>query len=105
MSLKDASALTPKIDLAKIISGLSSDFKVDRLIVASPKYMKELQAIIEKVEKHNDGALLQSYFIWKAVQSLYSYIDSPVVQPYKGFVNELAGKVRKSPLSNANTAS
>jgi endothelin-converting enzyme len=90
MSLKEASDLTPKIGLANIISSLSpSDFKVDRLIVAAPKYLKELQGIIEKF----DPAVLQSYFIWKAVQSLHSYIESPIVQPYKGFVNELAGKV------------
>jgi endothelin-converting enzyme len=89
MSLKEASNLTPKIGLANIISSLSpSTFKVDRLIVAAPKYLKELEGIIEKF----DPAVLQSYFIWKAVQSLHSYIESPVVQPYKGFVNELAGK-------------
>jgi endothelin-converting enzyme len=93
MSLKAASDLTPKIGLANIVSGLSSDFKVDRLIVAAPQYLKDLQAIIEEFEASDDGrAVLQSYFVWKAVQSLYSYIDSPVVQPYKGFVNELAGK-------------
>ncbi|KAK4446546.1 putative metalloendopeptidase [Podospora aff. communis PSN243] len=89
MSLKEASDLTPKIGLANIVSSLSpSDFKVDRVIVAAPKYLKELEGIIEKF----DPAVLQSYFIWKAVQSLHSYIESPVVQPYKGFVNELAGK-------------
>ncbi|KAK0648606.1 hypothetical protein B0T16DRAFT_444608 [Cercophora newfieldiana] len=88
MSLKEASDLAPKIGLPEIISGLSSDFKVDRLIVNTPGYMKELQAIIDGFSP----AVLQQYFIWKAVQSLYSYVDSPIIQPYKGFVNELAGK-------------
>ncbi|KAK3372274.1 hypothetical protein B0H63DRAFT_291212 [Podospora didyma] len=88
MSLQDASALAPQINLSHIISTLSSGNKVDRLIVASPKYLQEL----EKIINGTDAAVLQSYFVWKAVQAFYSYVDSPVVTPYKGFVNELAGK-------------
>ncbi|KXX82006.1 Endothelin-converting enzyme 1 [Madurella mycetomatis] len=88
MSLQDASALAPNIDLTHIVSSLSSGYEVDRVIVTSPKYMKELQAIIEST----DAAVLQSYFVWKVVQAFYSYVDSTIVKPYKGFVNELAGK-------------
>ncbi|KAK0744658.1 hypothetical protein B0T21DRAFT_358132 [Apiosordaria backusii] len=88
MSLQDASALAPKIDLAHIISTLASENKVERLIVTSPKYLKELQKIIDET----DAAVVQNYFVWKVVQAFYSYVDSPVVKPYKGFVNELAGK-------------
>ena len=89
MSLKDASALTPEIDLSNVISDLAQGQEVNRLIVTAPKYMKELQAIL----KETDDATLQSYFVWKAVQALYPYVDSPILKPYKGFVNELAGKV------------
>ncbi len=90
MSLNDASALTPQIDLASVVVSLApTDFKVTRVIVASPKYMKALDGILQETE---DGVVL-NYFIWKSVQALYSYIDSPVVKPYKGFVNELSGKV------------
>ena len=89
MSLKEASGLAPKVDLASVIYGLASGKEVDRLIMATPNYMKKLQPILEEF----DDAVLQSYFVWKAVQSLYSYIESPVVKPYKAFVNELAGKV------------
>ncbi|KAK0702357.1 hypothetical protein B0H67DRAFT_500455 [Lasiosphaeris hirsuta] len=88
MSLEDASALTPKINLTSIISDLSAGQDVTRIIVTSPKYLKELQTILDDTEE----AVLQSYFVWKTVQALYSYVDSPVVKPYKGFVNELAGK-------------
>ncbi|CAP61572.1 uncharacterized protein PODANS_4_1760 [Podospora anserina S mat+] len=88
MSLKDASELAPKIDLDHIISTLASKKKVERLIVASPKYLKELQKILDET----DPAIVQNYFVWKVVQAFYSYVDSPVVKPYKGFVNELAGK-------------
>src|SRR4051812_14543922 len=61
MSMKEASDLAPKIGLPNIISGLSSDFKVDRLIVSTPDYMKELQAIIDQFPV----AVLQSFFIWR----------------------------------------
>ena len=89
MSLSDASELAPKIDLSHVISTLASPHKVERLIVTSPKYLKELQSIVDETKP----AVLQSYFIWKVVQAYYHYVDSPVTKPYKGFVNELAGKV------------
>jgi len=92
MSLNDASGLVPKVDLSHIISALSAPEKVHRVIVTSPKYLKELQSIIEETEP----AVVQSYFVWKVVQSFYAYVDSPVTQPYKAFVNELAGKDPKS---------
>ncbi|KAK4235214.1 hypothetical protein C8A03DRAFT_18009 [Achaetomium macrosporum] len=88
MSLKNASALTPRIDLANIISGLSAGQEVNRVIVTAPKYMKDLQTILEET----DESVLQNYFVWKAVQAFYRYVDSPVLKPYKRFVNELAGK-------------
>lgn len=91
MSLRNASALAPGIDLAHLISSLSSGYKVERVIVTSPKYMKELQGILDQT----DAAILQSYFVWKVVQAFYSYVDSSVVKPYEGFVNELAGKVMR----------
>lgn len=92
MSLKDASALTPKIDLARVIAGLSGGQDVNRLIVGAPQYLKDLQTILEET----DQAVLQNYFSWKAVQAFYPYVSSLAVKPYKRFVNELAGKVRIS---------
>ncbi|KAK0737918.1 endothelin-converting enzyme [Schizothecium vesticola] len=87
MSLGDASRLVPKVDLSHIISTLASQ-QVDRVIVTSPKYLEDLATILEET----DPAVVQNYFIWKAVQAFHSYIDSPVSKPYEGFVNELAGK-------------
>ncbi|KAK3318734.1 hypothetical protein B0H66DRAFT_248726 [Apodospora peruviana] len=88
MSLKEASALTPKIGLSYIISSLARGEDVKRLIVAAPKYMKDLQKILGDT----DDAVLQSYFIWKAVQAFRFHVESPILKPYKRFVNELAGK-------------
>jgi endothelin-converting enzyme len=89
MSLKDASDLTPQLDLSELIQALAPPkFEVKTVIVASPSYLKKLSEIL-------DGAAsdtLQNYFIWKVVQSLSSYIDAPAVTPYKRFSNELQGK-------------
>jgi endothelin-converting enzyme len=89
MSLEEASKLTPQLDLSSIIKSLSpSDAEPDRIIVMAPQYQKELADILSKTSK----ATLQTYFLWKAVQSLEPYIESDVVVPYKRFSNILAGK-------------
>ncbi|KAK4210502.1 putative metalloendopeptidase [Rhypophila decipiens] len=92
MSLKEASDLTPKIDLSRIISALGNGQEVNRLIVASPKYMKDLQSILDETDRR----VLQSYFLWKAVQAFYQYVSSPLLKPYKRFENVLAGKAPES---------
>lgn len=89
MSLQEASALTPKIDLTRIISSLAQGQEVNRLIVAAPQYMKDLQSILDET----DSRVVQSYFLWKAVQAFYPYVSSPILKPYKRFVNVLHGKV------------
>jgi endothelin-converting enzyme len=93
MSLKEASDLTPELDLSQLIQGLAPP-KVDvkTIIVASPPYMKKLSEIISGAASDT----LQNYFIWKAVQSLSTYIEADAVKPYKRFTNELQGKVRQT---------
>jgi endothelin-converting enzyme len=90
MSLEDADALTPQIRLSKLINTLApSDYKTSRLIVMSPSYMKDLMNILS--ETPND--VLQTYFIWKTIQSFAPYIEADAVVPYKRFSNEVQGKV------------
>jgi endothelin-converting enzyme len=90
MSLDDAAALTPQVGLADLVSGLApSGEKVDRVIVMAPKYMKALSTILSETPAN----VLQSYFLWKAVQSFSSYIKANEIKPYQQFQNELAGKV------------
>ncbi|KAF2671746.1 endothelin-converting enzyme [Microthyrium microscopicum] len=89
MSLESASNLIPQIDLASILKSLApTDYDIKRIIVASPPYLKKLSDILSDTS----DATIQSYFIWKAVQALASYVDAPAVTPYKRFSNELQGK-------------
>jgi endothelin-converting enzyme len=90
MSLEDADALTPQIQLSKLINTLApSDYRTSRLIVLSPSYMKDL----EKILSETPDDVLQIYFIWKTIQSFASYIEADAVAPYKRFSNEVQGKV------------
>jgi len=90
MSLKEADQLTPRIHLANIINSLSpSDVKTNRLIVASPSYMKNLTELLSTTPR----GTLQTYFVWKAVQAFASEIEADELKPYSRFVNELQGKV------------
>lgn len=89
LSLEEASKLTPQLDLVSIINELSpKDVKVERVIAMAPQYQKDLANTLSNTSKQT----LQTYFMWKAVQSLSTYIQADVVVPYKRFSNELAGK-------------
>jgi endothelin-converting enzyme len=90
MSIKEADSLTPQIHLAMIISNLApADIKTNRLIVASPDYMRNLTTILTNTPRE----ILQTYFIWKAIQSTASVIEADEIKPYTRFINELQGKV------------
>lgn len=90
MSLKDADSLTPEIQLADLIKILApSDYTTNRLIVASPSYMKNLTQILSSTSRET----LQTYFIWKVVQAFASKIEADEVKPYTRFMNKLQGKV------------
>lgn len=89
MSLKDASDLTPGLDLSQLINKLApSSYKAKTIIVSSPSYLKKLSEIIDNASDN----LLQNYLFWKTIQSLSSYVESDDVLPYKRFSNELAGR-------------
>ncbi len=90
MGLKDADSLTPQIRLANILNKLApSDYTTDRLIVASPTYMKNLTQILSSTSRET----LQTYFIWKVVQAFASEIEADEIKPYTRFSNKLQGKV------------
>lgn len=92
MSLKGADSLTPQIQLANIINKLApSDYTTDRLIVASPSYMKNLSQILSSTSRET----LQTYFIWKVVQAFASEIEADEIKPYTRFSNKLQGKVSR----------
>jgi endothelin-converting enzyme len=90
MLIEEAAAIAPEIELDELLHGLApSHSKIERVIVTSPKYLKDLSVILAAT----DRKVIQSYFVWRTVQSFSSYIDADAVKPYKRFKNELAGKV------------
>jgi endothelin-converting enzyme len=90
MLIEQADAIAPEIELKALLEGQApSDSNIERVIVMTPNYLKELSIILAATDK----SVLQNYFVWKAVQSFSSYVDAEAVKPYKRFVNVLAGKV------------
>ncbi|KAF2017828.1 peptidase family M13 [Aaosphaeria arxii CBS 175.79] len=88
MSIDEAAGLTPEIDLKGLLHDLAPEQKVERLIAMAPGYQKKLSSILAETE-HD---VLQSYFVWKAVQAFSQYVSADAVKPYSRFLNELAGK-------------
>jgi endothelin-converting enzyme len=90
MLIEEAAAIAPEVELQALIkSQAPSNSKIERVIVTTPGYLKELSIILAATPRE----VLQSYFIWKAVQSASAYVDADAVKPYRQFVNVLAGKV------------
>jgi endothelin-converting enzyme len=90
MLIEQADAIAPEIELKALLEGQApSGSNIERVIVMTPNYLKELSIILAATDK----SVLQSYFVWKAVQSFSSYVDAESVKPYKRFVNVLSGKV------------
>lgn len=90
MLIDEAAAIAPEIDLKALLAAqVPQNTEVQRVIVTTPQYLKELSVILAATDKE----VLQSYYLWKAVQSFSSYVDADAVKPYKRFVNVLAGKV------------
>lgn len=91
MLIDEAAAIAPEIELKSFLAGQAPEgTKIERVIVMTPYYLKDLSTIFAATPAN----VLQSYFVWKAVQSFSSYVDADAVKPYRRFVNVLAGKVR-----------
>ena len=90
MSLKDAEALAPELKLSGVLGDLvPSKYKLDRLIVMSPDYLKLLGDILSTTPQE----ILHTYFLWKTIQTFSSYIEADAVAPIDRFRNELSGQV------------
>lgn len=88
--MKDANALTPQIKLTKMIDSLApSDVKTKRLIIFSPSFMQNLSTILD----HTSRETIQTYLIWKVIQTYASAVEAEETKPYMRFRNELQGKV------------
>jgi endothelin-converting enzyme len=91
MSLDDAHALCPEIDLQGIVNAVAAPTgtKVQRILVSQPEYLEKLSQILNETHQ----STLQQFFIWKAVQSLGEYVESDALLPWVRFHNEIQGKV------------
>ncbi|KAJ5887912.1 Peptidase M13 [Penicillium taxi] len=88
-SIKETESLLPEISFTDIISELAPhDFKGDRLIVASPSYMKALSDILKNTSRETVSFFLQ----WKLIQRYSDTIEDKTVEPLRQFENELGGK-------------
>jgi endothelin-converting enzyme len=93
MSLDNATALAPQIQLTGLIHSLApSGVDVNRVIVMAPSYLKDLAKILD----HTSTETLRNYFFWKVVQVLSPYVEADALTPYKQFSNELQGRVTDS---------
>jgi predicted metalloendopeptidase len=91
MSLDDADALCPEIDLRGIVTALAapSRSKVERVIVKQPEYFENLSRVLRQT-RHST---LQQFFIWKAIQSLGEYVKTDALLPWERLLNEIRSKV------------
>jgi endothelin-converting enzyme len=90
MHIDEAAAIVPEVDLKALLTAQApKDTKIERVIVASPKYLKDLSTILSDTPKD----VLQNYFVWKAVQSFSGYVNADAIKPYRRFINILSGKV------------
>jgi endothelin-converting enzyme len=93
MSLEDAEALAPELKLSKVLGDLvPSHYKLDRLIVMSPDYLKALSKILSETPEDT----LHTYFLWKTIQSLSGFVEADAVAPIARFKNELSGQVKRN---------
>ena len=88
-TLHETQAMLPQLLFQSIITDLApSKYYPERLIVASPEYLQTLSKLLQNTSEH----VLQSYFMWKAIQGYAGAIDPATVKPLLRFNNELRGK-------------
>ncbi|RMD39946.1 hypothetical protein DV735_g5170, partial [Chaetothyriales sp. CBS 134920] len=87
LSLDDASALAPELGLKDIIAQLSP-VPIDRVIVTSPDYLKNVSTILQETTRE----ILGGFILWKTIQAYAGYVEADEVKPLKQFNNELQGK-------------
>jgi endothelin-converting enzyme len=90
MSVDDASAMVPEIDLLGLIKAQAPpNVAVTNVVVSSPAYMKSLSGVLANTTPD----VLQAFHLWKAVLSFGGYISSDAMRPLIKFQNQVQGKV------------
>lgn len=87
-TLDEADAYNPAISVKAIIKYLTDGYKPSKVIVASPEYLESLADILASQKRE----VIQTYLVWKLVQSYGSAVESDAVEPLRRFSNKLQGK-------------
>lgn len=87
-TLDEADSYNPAISVKAIIKQLTDGYKPSKIIVASPDYLKSLADILGSQKRE----VIQTYLVWKLVQSYGSAVESDAVEPLRRFNNKLQGK-------------
>lgn len=88
-SLAEVEFLLPQLSIRSVVSSLAPhSYNPDRIIVGSPKYLTKLSTILEG----STVETLQTYFVWKTVQTYGYEVEDEALKPLKRFNNELQGK-------------
>ena len=86
-SVAELQALTPSINFLTLFSKLSPDFKINRVIVASPEYMTKLDTIIKETSRET----VQAFLVWKLIWKFASKVDSTSAEPIIHLQQALSG--------------
>lgn len=87
-TLDEAESYNPAISVKAIIKRFTDGAEPSKVIVASPKYLKSLAKILESQNQD----VLQTYLVWRVVQSYGTVVESDAVEALRQFNNRLQGK-------------
>ena len=81
--------MLPELSIASIMNALSLEkAEVQSVLIRSPAYLRNLSKILTSTPPN----IIESYFVWKAVQGYAPRIEHPVLLPLKRFQNKLWGR-------------
>lgn len=85
----DLKHLVPEISFDKLFRDLApSEYKGKYVIVSSPSYLQNMSKILESTPKQ----VVQTYLVWKTIQTYSSRVEDPIIEPLRRFFNQLEGK-------------
>lgn len=89
MGLAEANTLIPELSIFYVMQDLlRHGYMPNRIIVASPSYLKAVTDVIMDATAET----LQAYFVWKTVQAFAYKVEDDALKPLLRFNNELQGK-------------
>ncbi|ORY64027.1 peptidase family M13 [Pseudomassariella vexata] len=88
IKVSEARTIAPAIGLDSVIEGLvPSDYNVDSMLLAFPEFLANVSQILTETDK----ATVQSYLIWKTIDTYADAVQGPEVAPISRFYNVMNG--------------